>query len=80
MIHWVPMLVPPRLVVNSHNDFVPVDVDVPLHQRHRLRENIVAGTDEVDVEHLVVPHRPEGHLAVPHKQDQINPITTLQVK
>ena len=31
-------------------------------------------------EHLVVPHRPEGHLAVPHKQDQINPITTPQVK
>jgi hypothetical protein len=28
-------------------------------------------------EHLVVPHRPERHLAVPHKQDQTDQITTL---
>jgi hypothetical protein len=39
-----------RLVVNTHDHLVAVNVYVALHQRERLVQNVVAGANEVDIE------------------------------
>jgi hypothetical protein len=42
--------------VNAHDDLVSINIDVSLHQRHRLIQHIVTGTQQVNVENLVVSH------------------------
>lgn len=58
------MLVPSCLVVHTHDDLVPEDVDMSLHKRHWLAEHVITCTDEVDVEYLMVPHHTEHTLVV----------------
>jgi hypothetical protein len=43
---------------------VAEDIDVSLHQGHRLGEDVVAGADQVYVEHRVVAHDAEYALVV----------------
>lgn len=62
--HMVALLLPPELVMDSHDNLVPVDVDVSLHQGHRLGKDIEASSDQVDEENLVVPHDAEHPLVV----------------
>ena len=50
--------------MESHDDFMSVDVDVPLHQGHRLSEDVKARSDQVNVEHLVVSDDAEHSLVV----------------
>lgn len=58
------VLILPGLVVDAHDDFMPEDIDVPLHERHWLREHIISISNQVDVEHLVVPHYAEHSFVV----------------
>lgn len=58
------MLILSQLVVNSHDDLVSVNVDMPLHERHWLSEHIEAGTNEVYIEDLVISYDTEYSLIV----------------
>ena len=44
------------LVETSHGDLVPVDVNVALHERDRLRQDIKACADKVHKQDLVPTH------------------------
>jgi hypothetical protein len=50
--------------VDTHDDLVPVYVDVPLHQRHGLAQHVVARANEVNAEDLVVADYAEDALVV----------------
>ena len=50
--------------MDAHDDFVPVDIDVPLHQRHWLCKHIEASSHEVNVEDLVVSNNTEYSFVV----------------
>jgi hypothetical protein len=50
--------------VNAHNDLVAVDIDMSLHEGHRLSEHIEACTHEVDAQDLVVANNAENALIV----------------
>ena len=50
--------------MNAHDHLMSVDINMSLHQRHWLLEHIVAGTHEVNIENLVVPHHAEYSLVV----------------
>ena len=58
------MLISSKLIVDTHDDFMPININVSLHQWHGLGQHIVAGTDEVNVEHIVVSHDAEHSLVV----------------
>lgn len=41
-----------------------VDVDMSLHERHGLSEDIIAGTNEVHIEYRVVPYNTKHSFVV----------------
>ena len=52
------------LSVSTHNHLVAVSVNVPLAERHRLRQHIVACTKEINVKNFVVLDEAEDALIV----------------
>lgn len=50
--------------MDAHDDLMAIDVDMTLHERHRLGQHIVACTDEVHAKHLVVADNAEDALVV----------------
>lgn len=50
--------------MSSHDNFVSVGINMALAQRNRLRKHIIARTNKVNKEHLVVPHQTEDSLVV----------------
>jgi hypothetical protein len=50
--------------MDTHDDLVSIDIDMSLHEWHRLVQDIIAAADQVDVEHLVVSHYAEDTLVV----------------
>lgn len=40
--------------MHAHDYFVPIGIDVALGQRHRLRQNVITGANEVHIEDFVV--------------------------
>jgi len=53
-----------RFSVGPHDDFVPVIVDVALAKGHRLSQDVEAGTNQVNVEHLMVLNQAEDTFVV----------------
>ena len=51
-------------IMDTHDDLVPIDVNVSLHQWHWLCKHIVAGTNKVNIEHVVVPDNAEYSFVV----------------
>ena len=50
--------------MDAHDNLMAIDVDVTLHEGHRLGQHVVACTDEVHAEHLVVADDAEDALVV----------------
>jgi hypothetical protein len=50
--------------MHSHDDLVPIDINMSLHEGHWLGENVIASTNEVYIEYKVVPHNAEHSLIV----------------
>lgn len=50
--------------MDPHDHLVAIDVNVPLHERHRLRQHIVARANQVHAEDLVVSDDAEDALVV----------------
>lgn len=68
-IKWIsaerfPILVSPLSIVDAHYNLMPVDVNVPLHQWHGLCEHVVAGSNEVNIENLVITNNTEDSFVV----------------
>lgn len=60
----ITMLVSSQLVVNAHNDLVPIDIYMPLHEGHWLGQDIIACSNQVDVEDLMISYNTENSLVV----------------
>ena len=58
------MLIPSKLVMDTHDDFMSININVSLHEWHRLGQHIVASTDQVNVEHIVVSNNADLSLVV----------------
>ena len=41
---WIAILIFSQTIMDAHDDFMPVDIDVPLHEWHRFGQNIIAST------------------------------------
>ena len=52
------------LSVGTHDDFVPVGVDMALTKRHRLRKNVIARAEQVNEEDFVVLDQAEDAFVV----------------
>jgi hypothetical protein len=50
--------------MDPHDNLVTIDVNVPLHEGHRLRQHVVARTHQVHAEDLVVSDNAEDALVV----------------
>lgn len=50
--------------MDTHNDLVPVDIYMSLHERHWLVQDIVAAANQVDVHDLVIAYYAEDTLVV----------------
>ena len=50
--------------MDAHDNLMTIDVDMTLHEGHRLGQHVVACTDEVHAEHLVVADDAEDALVV----------------
>ena len=51
-------------VVDTHYDFVSVDIYMSLHERHWLVEHIEASSYEVNIQYLVIAYHAEDSLVV----------------
>ena len=58
------MLILSKLIVDAHDNFMSIDINMSLHEWHRLGQHIVASTNKVNVEHVVVSHNAEHSLVV----------------
>ena len=58
------MLIPSEPVMDTHDDLMSKNINMSLHQWHWLGEDVVASTNKVNVEHVVVPHNAEDSLIV----------------
>jgi len=50
--------------MGAHNNFVAVNINVPLHQGHWFGQNVKRSTHQVYVQNLVVTHNAENSLIV----------------
>ncbi len=50
--------------MSAHDDFVSVSVNVALAERNRFGQHVIAGTQKVNVEYLVVFNEAENALIV----------------
>lgn len=53
-----------KFLMDAHDDLMAVDVDVSLHERHWLREDVEAGTHKVHAEDIVIANNAENALVV----------------
>ena len=63
-VSWVTHFVYSFSIMNSHDDFVSVNINMSLHQRHGFREDIIACTNQVNVKDKVIPHNAKHSLIV----------------
>lgn len=61
---WIAVLIFSQTIMDAHDDFMPVDIDVSLHEWHRFGQNIIASTYEINVEHLMIPDDTEYPLVI----------------
>lgn len=52
--------------MDTHYDFVSVYVDMSLHQGYGFRKYVVASSNQIDVQHNVIPHKAEDSLIIIH--------------
>jgi hypothetical protein len=50
--------------MHAHDDFVSVNVYMSLHERNWLGQDIIASTNQINIEDLVVSHHTEDSLVV----------------
>ena len=50
--------------MDTHYHFVSIDINMPLHKWHWLCQHIIASTNEVHVEHIVISYNAEDSLIV----------------
>jgi hypothetical protein len=76
------MLVFSHLIMDTHDNFMSIDVHMSLHQRHWLVKYIVAGTNEVYVKDLVISYYAEHSLVVvvSRLRVELNDDTSLGVR
>ena len=63
-VHLITHLILPKSIMNTHDNLMPINVNMPLHQRHRLGEDIIASSNEVDIHDLMIAHDAEYTLIV----------------
>ena len=50
--------------MRAHNNLVAEDINMALHQRHRLSQDVEASAHQIDKQHFVVAHNAEDTLVV----------------
>ena len=58
------MLISSKPVVDTHDDLVSININMSLHEWHWLGQNIVASTNEVNIENKMVSYNTKDSLIV----------------
>lgn len=58
------ILVSSNTVVNSHDDLMPIDIDMSLHEGHGLVKHIITSSNKINIQNLMITDYTEHSFVV----------------